>query len=322
MSEGPGRGTRRARVRGRRSRDEGHDGGGAVPRCSLKWGPRCGGGGRGQRCDGCGGTRVDELRDFALHEGDWVHHALGADHVDLLGREEPARAQVEVVLDPGLADHRVARVLAAVYPGDHLDLRVACDRIDRLALALVTKVRARYHYARAILDHRPQDRLLRRLHVGAARHIVQLRDALEALDSLPGDLTFYYKLLVVAHVALALFGVLGRGNSLGRVRGKVLLLLVTLLILLVKGVLPPPQHAAPQRLLLIPLLEYQYRSDRHAHTSHHELLPAGHCSLQLYEQQRGDRWGSVPVGAAGRVALTHTRALRTRVPAGSLDRFK
>mmetsp|Transcript_22714 Transcript_22714/g.73565 ORF Transcript_22714/g.73565 Transcript_22714/m.73565 type:complete len:231 (-) Transcript_22714:160-852(-) len=178
---------------------------------------------------------ADQLRNLALHEGDWVHHALGADDVDLAGREQARRAQVEVILVPRLAEDRVPRVLSGVDAGNNLDRRVPRNRVHRLALALVAKVGASHHHHPRLVDQRVQHLLHRRLLVPRARHVVQLRQPRKVLEQRVHLGTLARQLLVVADRDLALLGPRrpARAGSRRHSRLVLPLLLVALLVLLV-----------------------------------------------------------------------------------------
>ena len=79
---------------------------------------------------------------MGLGLGSRSHGALRPHDVDLARGEQARRAEVEVVLDTVLPEDGVAGVLAAVDTRHDLDLGVAGDGVDGLALALVPEVGA------------------------------------------------------------------------------------------------------------------------------------------------------------------------------------
>eukprot|EP00967_Tisochrysis_lutea_P013862 scaffold15540_cov31-Tisochrysis_lutea.AAC.1 len=191
----------------------------------------------------------DQLRDLTLHEGHGIHDALGSNHVDLPRGEQARRAEMEVVLVASLTKNVDAR--------HHLDCWVACDSVNRLALALVAKISARHEDDARLIDQRVEDLLHRCLFVARARHVVEFRQPLQSFDCLIADCRS--ALLGAARETPA------RRWRKGRL--KLAVLLVALLILLVIGERRLAQvrrleHALPPQPLRVLEIALSQQSER------------------------------------------------------------
>jgi hypothetical protein len=138
----------------------------------------------------------------------------------------------------GVGDDSVAGVLAAVDARDDSHGRVARDRIDGLALALVAKVCSRHEDHAGSLDERMQNLLDRRLDVASARHVVQLGEARQSTHLLVRRFPLRDEPHIVPRdghaLGRAVIHLVGRSRSAHRLGHVALVVFIAQLVLLIE----------------------------------------------------------------------------------------